>query len=268
VLEAADAPGGQVRLAARTPARAEMMGLIDWRVVQCEASGVEIRCNTYAEAGDVTALDPDVVIVATGGIAQTRLYERDEELDHAVSSWDVLSGDVRPAGDVLIFDEAGDHAGLQAAQAALEAGARVELMTPDRSIAPEVMGMNLSRYLKTLQRDDMRFTVGQRLLGVERAGNRLRAAIGTDYSERVTHAEYDQVVLNYGTAPLDELYFELKPLSRNRGEVDHPSLLAGRPQAVATNPEGAFQLFRIGDAVSSRNTHAAIYDALRLVRTL
>jgi hypothetical protein len=29
-----------------------------------------------------------------------------------------------------------------------------------------------------------------------------------------------------------------------------------------------FQLFRIGDAVASRNIHAAIFDALRLVKDL
>jgi hypothetical protein len=34
-------------------------------------------------------------------------------------------------------------------------------------------------------------------------------------------------------------------------------------------PQGdTFQLFRIGDAVSARNTHAAVYDALRLVKDL
>jgi hypothetical protein len=32
------------------------------------------------------------------------------------------------------------------------------------------------------------------------------------------------------------------------------------------NPDGRFRLFRIGDAVSSRNIHAAIYDALRLAK--
>lgn len=42
----------------------------------------------------------------------------------------------------------------------------------------------------------------------------------------------------------------------------------GSPQQVMTNPQGTFQLFRIGDAVSARNTHAAIYDALRLVKDL
>ena len=31
---------------------------------------------------------------------------------------------------------------------------------------------------------------------------------------------------------------------------------------------GGFQLFRIGDAVSSRNVHAAILDAFRLCRVL
>jgi hypothetical protein len=37
---------------------------------------------------------------------------------------------------------------------------------------------------------------------------------------------------------------------------------------VARNADGAFQLFRIGDAVSARNTHAAIYDALRLMKDI
>jgi hypothetical protein len=45
-------------------------------------------------------------------------------------------------------------------------------------------------------------------------------------------------------------------------------LIAGQPQNSAANPEGRYQLFRIGDAVAARNTHAAIYDALRLVKDL
>ena len=52
------------------------------------------------------------------------------------------------------------------------------------------------------------------------------------------------------------------------GEVDYDALIAGEPQQVQKNPDGSFQLFRVGDAVSSRNTHAAIYDALRLMKDL
>jgi N-methyl-L-proline demethylase len=65
---------------------------------------------------------------------------------------------------------------------------------------------------------------------------------------------------------LDELYFELKPLSRNFGEVNYEALIAGNSQNTVSNADGAFELYRIGDAVSARNTHAAIYDALRLMK--
>lgn len=43
---------------------------------------------------------------------------------------------------------------------------------------------------------------------------------------------------------------------------------AGRAQPVASGVTAGFQLFRIGDAVSARNIHAAVYDALRLVKDL
>jgi len=168
---------------------------------------------------------------------------------------------------VLIYDESGDHPALQAAEAALEGGAEVEVMTPDRTFAPEIMSMTLTPYIASLQ-GHARFTLMQRLLEVRRAGNRLVARIGTDFSERVEERAFDHVVVNYGTRPLDELYFDLREASVNLGEVDHEALIAGRAQAVRRNPEGRFQLFRIGDAVSSRNIHAAIYDALRLVKDL
>ena len=82
------------------------------------------------------------------------------------------------------------------------------------------------------------------------------------------HRVVDQIVVNHGTVPLDELYFALKPLARNRGAVDYDDLIAGRPQRDGADATGSFQLFRIGDAVAARNTHAAIYDALRLVKDL
>ena len=118
----------------------------------------------------------------------------------------------------------------------------------------------------TLQHDNVTFTVTKRLFGVERAGNRLRAAIGTDYSDRLKHSEYDQIVLNYGTVPLCDVYLDLRKYASNGGAVDYQALIDGKPQSIRSNPNGKFQLFRIGDAVSARNTHAAIYDALRLMK--
>ena len=76
------------------------------------------------------------------------------------------------------------------------------------------------------------------------------------------------MIVEHGTLPADELYFALKPSSRNLGAIDYNALRAGEPQAVESNPDSSFQLFRIGDAVASRNIHAAIYDALRLAKDI
>ena len=268
VLEAADQPGGQIRLTAQSPRRREMISIVDWRMQQCEKRGVRFQFNTYAEMSDVVALEPQVVVVATGGIPNMELFETKGELKNVSSAWDLISGDVKPAEHILIYDESGDHPGLQAAEIAANAGCKVEIMTPDRTVSPEIMAMNLVPYMRALQNKDVTFTVARRLLNLSQNGNKLRAEIGTDYSSLKTFLEYDQVILNYGTLPVDELYFQLKPFSQNEEAVDYEALILGKSQKLNKNIDGKFQLFRIGDAVSARNTHAAIYDALRFMKDI
>ena len=265
VFEAASEAGGQVRLIAQTKRRAEMIGITDWRMAQCAALGVEFRFNTWAEAEDVTALNPDIVIIATGGMAQKDILASGNEL--TVSAWDILSGDVKPGQNVLLYDDAGDHTALQAAQLLAESGAVVEVMTPDRTFAPDVMAMNLVPYMRAIQDKKVTFTVTYRLTSVAKEGNLIKATIDSDYSKLGITRSFDQVVVNHGTLPLDDLYFALKPRSVNLGAVDYDALIAGQPQTFGGGPAG-FQLFRIGDAVEARNIHAAIYDALRLIAVM
>ncbi|RTE67496.1 N-methylproline demethylase [Amphritea opalescens] len=270
VFEALNDAGGQIRLTAQSPRRHEMMGIIDWRMSQCERLGVSFHFNTYAEAEQIQAENPDVVIIATGGLPDTDVLGSGNEL--VVSSWDILSRSIKPGSNVLLFDDAGDHAALQAAEVIANSGAKLEIITPDRSFAPEVMAMNLVPYMRTLQKQDVTFTVTYRLQDVRRDGDQLLATIGSDYDDGSRDfsqtRRVDQVVINHGTLPFDDLYFELRALSSNEGEVNYNELINGKPQTLTNNSEGQFQLFRIGDAISARNTHAAIYDALRLVKDL
>jgi N-methyl-L-proline demethylase len=264
VFEAAPDPGGQVRLTAQTPRRKELIGIINWRMAQCAAQDVRFHFNNYAEARTVLALNPDVVIIATGGLPTTAVLDHGNNL--VVSAWDVLSGDVKPGSNVLLYDDAGDHTAMQAAQLIAESGAKLEVMTPDRTFAPEVMAMNLVPYMRAMQDKNVTFTVTYRLKSVKEDGNQLCATIGSDYSDMLKEVHFDQVIINHGTQPLDELYFELKPLSLNKGAVDYDALLAGKGQI--DQDKSGFVLYRIGDAVASRNTHAAIYDGLRLMKDI
>jgi 2,4-dienoyl-CoA reductase-like NADH-dependent reductase (Old Yellow Enzyme family) len=267
LFEAAPEAGGQIRLAARLKRRSELIGIVDWRLSEIERLGVELRFNSYAEAGDVLALEPDVVIAATGGMAQNLAI--DEGADLAVSSWDILSGDVKPAGEVLVFDDNGAHPGLTAAEFIADAGASLEIVSPERFFMPEMGGLNLVPYMRKLAEKRVPITTMTRVRALSREGNRIRATLWSPYTQADCGSRIvDQVVVENGAAPLADLYFALKERSLNRGEVDYQALIDGRPQAVRTNPSGGFQVFRVGEAVASRNIHASIYDALRLVKDI
>lgn len=259
VLEAADTPGGQVRLAATAERRRDLLGIVEWRVSEAKHFGVELRYGVYADADTVLAEDPDVVVIATGGLPNRSFLGVGQAL--VADTWDVMDGTVHPQGKVLVYDDNGAEPGLDAAELVARRGARVELVMPERMVGPAVGSMNSPAYLRAFDDHDVAVTLGTRLTAVERsADGRLVARLRNDYSERETERIVDHVVVEHGSLPNDELYFALVPASGNKGAVDHQALLEVRPQPAGTG----FQLFRIGDAVASRNIHAAIYDALRL----
>ena len=266
VLEAAHAPGGQVLLAASSARRRDLAGIVDWRVSEAKHSGVEFRFGMYAEAADVTTIGPDLVVVATGGAPNRSFLHEGQDL--VLDSWDVMSGSARPRGDVLVFDDNGAEPGLDAAELLARLGARVELVTPERMLAPLVGSMNSPAYLQAFAEHGVAVTLAYRLTTVRRgADGRLVAHLRSDYADVDVERTVDAVVVEHGTLPNDQLYFDLVDGSSNLGEVDQQALLDVVPQQLVRNPAGTYQLFRIGDAVSSRNIHAAVYDALRLCVT-
>jgi 2,4-dienoyl-CoA reductase-like NADH-dependent reductase (Old Yellow Enzyme family) len=266
VFEAAAEAGGQVRLAAKLSRRREILGIIDWRLQQCSAHGVQFRFNTLAEPPDVIGEKPDIVFIATGGVPNLSFLEAGGDL--VTTSWDILSGEVKPAESVLLFDDNGADAGLTVAEFIAEAGSRLEIATPERILAPEVGGTNYPASFKVLSVHDAVITLNLRLERVARSGNKLSAVLFNEYDKSRHERLVDQVVIEHGSLPLDELYFALKPRSQNLGEVDYDALVANRPQMRMRNPDGEYRLYRIGDAVASRNIHAAIYDAVRLAKDL
>lgn len=264
--EATDRPGGQVLLAARHARRRDLIGIIDWRMQELARLGAAIRFGVFAEVEDVLAFTPDIVFLATGGLPHTDVLTSGNE--HVVSAWDILSGQVKPADRVLVFDDNGAYPAMQAAEMMAEAGSAVEIVTPERFFAPEMGGLNHAAFARRFQQHGVRITINSRLVSVRRAGNELVAAVGSDYGAAVHDRHVDQIVVDHGTLPDETLYEALKPHSVNLGAVDYEALVAGQPQTDIRNSFGRFRLFRIGDAVASRNIHAAIYDGLRFAKEL
>ena len=266
LFEASNRVGGQVRIASNVERRQDMIGIVDWRYSEIQRLGVDLRLNSYARPADLLAQDPDVVIIATGGEPNTTFLTEGENLVSTV--WDVLSGYAKSAAQVLLFDDNGRHQAASCAEFMAKKGSNVEFVTPDRTMLQDIGGTNYPPYLKIFADHDVTITLNHRLTAVRRVDGQLVARLYNEYNDSTVERTVDQVVVEHGTLPVDELYFAMKEGSLNLGEVDIDDLIAGERQTLSRNPDGTYQLFRIGDAVASRNVHAAIYDALRLCKNL
>ena len=265
LFEASDRVGGQIHLATKIGHRQSLSGITRWLEGQVRKRGVELRLGAAATAAMLEAENPDVIIVATGGRPNTGPASASGLV---TSSWDILSGKTAPAESVLVYDDYGDHQGPSVAEFLAERGAKVELATWEQRVAPLTGITSRPIHVRNLYEKGVAMTTDVRLVGVHREGNKLVAVLRNDYTDAEEERLVDQVVAEHGALPVDELYFALKPRSRNLGEVDYEALLAGRPQDVRANPDGRFVLWRVGDAVSGRNIHAAIFDSLRLCKDL
>lgn len=262
LFEANTQVGGQVSLAARTDRHSEKIGITQWLASEAIGAGAEVRTNTLADAEMVRELDPDVVIVATGGLPNLTL--RDGGAEYIESTWDMMSVAPVPGQRVLIFDDHGGEHAITAAERLGTDGARVEIVTPDRLVAQEVGGTIYPDYFRRLYAAGVTFTPDTELVEVRRSGDDLIAVLSNAFTDERVERVVDRVVVEQGTLPVEDVYQSLRSESSNRGETDIDALITLRPQMLTTNPAGSFQLFRIGDAVAGRNIHAAIYDARRL----
>jgi pyruvate/2-oxoglutarate dehydrogenase complex dihydrolipoamide dehydrogenase (E3) component len=211
------------------------------------------------------ALDPDVVVIATGGRPDLEWLEGHEHCD---SVWDILSGDSNVKKSVLLYDELGDHAGASCAEVLADKGAKVELAFRGHQAAQRSGYINYPVYLKHFYEKGVALTPDSRLVKVEQLGEQLRSTFANELTGQEEDRLTDQVVVENGTIPFDDLYEALKVHSCNNGSVDMDRLLAGQPQSSKDEREDGYELFRVGDAVSSRDIHCAILDSRRLCRDL
>ena len=118
----------------------------------------------------------------------------------------------RPA-DVLFYDDNGTHSALSAAEMIARSGADLEIVTPERMFGIEVGGMNHVPYARAFNETDTRITINQRVLSVRPGA---RQAVCRDRQRSLHHRSVrhvDHVIVDLGTQPLADLYFELKPSS-------------------------------------------------------
>ncbi len=261
LIEAQSLLGGQVVLAATATWRREILGITNWLGEEVEHLDVDVRLSIFADRDTVMELHPNVVVIATGGLPDLEWLEGHEHCD---SVWDILSGSTKVKESVLLYDELGDHAGASCVEVLADSGANVELTFRGHQAAERSGYVNYPVYLKHFYEKGVVLTPDRRLEKVEKTGQQLRSVFRNELTGQIEERLTDQVVVERGTVPRDGLYEKLRKGSRNDGHLDMDKLLAGQQQTSANEKAGSYELFRVGDAVSSRDIHCAILDSRRL----
>lgn len=241
LFEATEQLGGQVRLAASVPNRAEFGDLARNLAGDARRLGVDVRLGAPATVELIESLAPDAVVVATGSVPQRPWWAppADGGGDRVVDVVDVLDGVAHPSGDVLVVDDVGFHHATSVAELLADRGCRVEVVTKGMVVGQD-LGVTLDMetwwirasakgIVQTTDRVVMGWADGEVTL--------LQHTTGQEERRRP-----DWVVLATPGRPADELYHEL----RRRRESGVP-----------------WGLWRIGDALAPRRAHAAVVDGRR-----
>jgi hypothetical protein len=211
-----------VAWAATAHGRGELGHLVTDLVAELTGLGVRVSPGRTVDDALVAAQAPDVVVDATGSVAQLPAWAGEAVLDIE----DVLRGGARPRGRVMVVDEAGGHAAPSAAEVLARAGATVTTVTAALVAAGDL---------------------GPTLEGPRWA--RRAAALGIAQ-------EVETVVLAAGAGTV-RLQHHLTGVEETR-DVD--AVVACTPRAARGPVTSRGPVVRVGDAVAPRRLDAAVRE--------
>lgn len=138
LYEGSDRLGGALNVARRAPRTQGLDDIADWYRAEMKRLGVECHLSALMDADDIVALDPDVVIVATGAdpTMDGRLIAAPGQVVDGIdsptvrSSVELLTEPAPAAGShALLVDDVGQYEAVSAAEYLLEHGVHVTVAT-------------------------------------------------------------------------------------------------------------------------------------------
>lgn len=238
IYEKQPVAGGQVRLAASVPNRAEIGDIIRNQLAECKRLGVDIRYETVVDVEIIRSLNPDAVVVATGAEPLMPGWVPSEPAPDGpriADVRDVMDGSASPTGHVLVVDEVGFHQATSVAELLADRGCKVEVITSAMMVGQD-LGATLDIEMWCTRASAKGIVQSPELSVINMDGPRLVVLHWP--TGRTELKDADWIVLAMPARPTDQLYWELK--------------------------QSGIETYRVGDCVAPRRIHTAVVDGYRV----
>ncbi|MGH3631968.1 MAG: FAD-dependent oxidoreductase, partial [Sciscionella sp.] len=241
LLERSANTGGQVALAAGVPGRAEFLDVVRNLLAECRRYGVQIKTSTFATAESLRALDPDVVVLATGAVPVLPAWAQDHL--RVVDVRQVLDGSATPHGEVLVIDELGFHQATSVAELLADRGCRVGISTPGMVVGQDLgITLDMETFLMRAHAKSITCSTDEVVMAAVAVEERIELQV-LKHTTGLTHSvTVDWVVCAGQAEPELELARALR--------------------------EAPFPVHRVGDCLTPRRAHAAVIEGHRVAVSL
>lgn len=233
--------GGQVRTAAMAPHRAEYGRATAWLARRIAKLGVETRLGTEATVAAVLAEGPDAVVVASGATPRPPAFPVDDTVRlttaEAVLRREVV---VEPTARCVVVDEDAHMRGPGAAEALLDLGAEVDIVTKEQTVGLDIDPTLKPALYRRLFEKGVTMTPHTAVVAVGHGS----VTVEQVYSGARREVDAEVVVLALGGEPRSEIFDELRERA--------PGL----------------EIHRAGDCVTPRFLFDAMLEATRVGRLL
>lgn len=244
LFERSPVVGGQIRVASSASGRGELGDLVRNLEGECVRRGVRIETGVEMSAEQLRALAPDVVVVATGARPVRPWWAG--ECARVVHARGVLDESVTPAGRVLVVDELGFHQGPSVAETLAARGCAVTICTPGMIVGQDLgVTLDMERWQQRAHRAGIEQWTDVAVSGVADAAGRLRVTLDNHLSGVTLTEVFDWLVCASHQEPCDELW-----------------------KVLTHSGSTPFEVYRIGDAVTPRRSHAAVIEGHRVAAAL